>query len=193
MLTAAPMDRQNDFVRCLVNIGDDIGDESTQELLTGARGDARSIPSGIEILGKPNEIRRDYAPICSLNLGQSGLARLDTAQRGFPILLQLCRDQPIVWIAGGIAPLRERSLILGLLKLQFDDASVFGLALHVHPLGFECGVDRHRFNRPEKLPRNSGFNPHSTEGQTPRQTQHKVWTFTTIDRPSRWATTIAYR
>jgi len=45
---------------------------------------------------------------------------------------------------------------------------VFGLALHLHPLGFECGVDRHRFNRPEKLPRNSGLNPHSTEDQTPR-------------------------
>jgi len=57
----------------------------------------------------------------------------------------------------------------------------------------KCGINRHRFNRPEKLPRNSGLNPHCTEGQAPRQTQHKVWTDATIDGPARWATAVNLR
>ncbi len=183
MLTAAPMDRQNDFARCLVNISDDIGNEGTQELLTGARGDAGGVPSSIQIIGKADKVGQNNVVIGSLCGSQSGLARLDATKHCFPALLQLYGDEPITWIAGGIASLRERSLILGLLKFQLDDASVFGFALH--PLGFECDVNRHRFNRPEKLPCNRGLNPHSTEGQT--------WTVTTIDSPSQWTPTLTYR
>ena len=41
MLAAPPMDRQDDLTHRLVDIGDDVCDESTQELLASAHGDVR--------------------------------------------------------------------------------------------------------------------------------------------------------
>lgn len=55
--------------------------------------------AALRFLSKPDEVRRDYTLIGGLSLGQSGLARLDTTQRGFPTLLQLCRNQPIAQAA----------------------------------------------------------------------------------------------
>ena len=192
VLTASPMNCQDDFAGRVIDVGDDIGDKGTQELLAGARRDTWSIPGGIEILSKPDEIRPDYVPICGLSLGQSCLARLDTAQRGFPTLLQLCRDEAIVRIAGCVSPFRERGFILGLLKLEFDDASLLGLAFHVRPFRFECRLNRHRFNSPEEFFADRRLDADAAEGQTSGLAQHKIWTLATIDGSARWTTAITY-
>ena len=49
---------------------------------------------------------------------QSCLARLYPDEGGFPALLELCGDQPIVRIASRVAPFRKRSFIARLPKLQ---------------------------------------------------------------------------
>jgi hypothetical protein len=79
MLTAAPMDRQDDLARRLVDIDSDVGDKGTQEPLARAHGHARRVPSGIEIVGQANEIGRRSGRIGRLQFLQSRLAHLDPA------------------------------------------------------------------------------------------------------------------
>jgi hypothetical protein len=114
-MTAAPMDRQDDLACCLVDIGDDIGDQSAQQPLTRAHGDARRIPRGIEVLGKSGKVGHLHGLIGRACACQSSLACLYTAQRRLPALLQLRGDEAIVGIAGGVAALREGGFILSLL------------------------------------------------------------------------------
>lgn len=163
VLAAAPVDCQDDLAWRVVDVGDDIGDKGAQELLSSACSDAWSVPGGIEIRSKPDKIRRDDISIGGLGRCESCLTHLDAAQCCFPALLQLCRNQPIVWIAGGIAPFCQCGFISGLLKLQFDDALLFGLAFHAHSLGFECRLDRHRFNGAKKFFADSRLNADAAE------------------------------
>jgi hypothetical protein len=51
MLTAAPMDRQNDLTLRLVHVGDDVGHQSAQEPLASAHTDAWRAPGGFEVVG----------------------------------------------------------------------------------------------------------------------------------------------
>jgi len=44
MLSTAPMDREHDLARIIIDIDDDFGDQSAQELLAGAHRNARGIP-----------------------------------------------------------------------------------------------------------------------------------------------------
>ena len=44
VLAALPVDRQDDLTRRLVDIGDDLDDQRTKQLLARAHGDARRIP-----------------------------------------------------------------------------------------------------------------------------------------------------
>ena len=59
MLAAAPMDRQDDLARRLVDIGDDVGNEGPQEPLASAHADDWRVPGGFEIVGESSEIRHD--------------------------------------------------------------------------------------------------------------------------------------
>ena len=43
MLAAPPMDRQDDLTHCFIDVGDDVGDEGAQKLLTRAHGDIRRV------------------------------------------------------------------------------------------------------------------------------------------------------
>ena len=56
MLAAAPMDRQDDLARRVIDIGNDIGDKGAQQPLTRAHGHARRVPCGIEIVGQAGEV-----------------------------------------------------------------------------------------------------------------------------------------
>src|SRR6516164_656635 len=58
VLTALPVDCQDDLSGCFVNIGDDVDDKCAQELLARAHSHARSIPRGGEIVGKSRIIGR---------------------------------------------------------------------------------------------------------------------------------------
>ena len=45
MLAAAPMDREDDLARALVDVGDDVRDEGAQKLLVGAHRHAGRVPA----------------------------------------------------------------------------------------------------------------------------------------------------
>jgi transposase len=53
MLTAAPMDRQDNLARHLINICNDVGDKGAQEPLARAHGHARRVPRSVEIVSQP--------------------------------------------------------------------------------------------------------------------------------------------
>ena len=109
------MDRQDDLAHRLVDVGDDVGDERSEESLARAHGHTWCVPGGIEILGQPGKVWRSGRWIRRPHRLQSRLARLDPAERFFPAPLELSGDEAIVGIAGGIAPFRERGFIAGLL------------------------------------------------------------------------------
>ena len=115
VLAAAPMDRQDDLTRRLVDIGDDVGDQGTQQPLACAHCDTRRVPCELEIVGQASEVGRHGNWLGRLHRFQLRLARLDAAKRRLPTLLELGSDQAIVGIAGGVAPFRERSFISSLL------------------------------------------------------------------------------
>ena len=79
MLAAAPMDRQHDLARRVIDVGDDIGDEGTQQPLARAHGHARRVPGRIEIVGQAGEVGRHDDGIRRPRRLQSRLAGLDAA------------------------------------------------------------------------------------------------------------------
>jgi hypothetical protein len=79
MLTAPPMDRQDDLARGFVNVGNDIGDEGTQELLVCAHAHAWRVPCRFEVIGQPGKVRHDGGWIRRQHRLQSRLARLHAA------------------------------------------------------------------------------------------------------------------
>jgi len=52
-----PVDRENNFTRCLIHGRDNIDDQRPNQLLAHTHGDTRSIPGGVEVLGKLGEVR----------------------------------------------------------------------------------------------------------------------------------------
>jgi hypothetical protein len=62
------MDCQDDLARGLVDIGDDVGDQGAQEPLAGAHADARRVPCGFEVVGKPGKVRRDGGRVLAASL-----------------------------------------------------------------------------------------------------------------------------
>src|SRR5437868_5858755 len=99
---------------------------------------------GFEVVGQPGEVRHDSRRVRYSHCFQPGLACRYSPQRRFPALLELRGDQPIVGIAGSIAPLGERGLVAGLLQFQLRDALSFALVLHMPLLGLQCRLNRHR-------------------------------------------------
>ena len=92
VLAAAPMDRQDNLARRLVDIGNDIGDQGTQQPLARAHGDTWRVPCGLEIVGQASEVGRYANWLGRLHRLQSRLARLDAAKRRLPTLLELRGD-----------------------------------------------------------------------------------------------------
>ena len=58
VLAAAPMDRQDNLARRLVDIGNDVGDQGTQQPLARAHGDTWRVPCGLKIVGQAGEVGR---------------------------------------------------------------------------------------------------------------------------------------
>ncbi|MGC3525889.1 hypothetical protein [Pseudomonas aeruginosa] len=78
MLTALPVDYQNDFARGLVDVGNDIDNQRTNKLLTCAHGDARRIPCGVKILGEFRKVRQGNLRLWWTHRLQARLAGLYT-------------------------------------------------------------------------------------------------------------------
>jgi hypothetical protein len=64
----------------------------------------------------------------------------------------LCGDEAVVRIAGGVAPLGERSVVAGLLQLQFEDALLFPLDVHLGPFRRQRRFDRQGLDSMDELP-----------------------------------------
>lgn len=95
---------QDHLARSIIDVRHDILDERAQELLATAHVSARRVPGGLEIPGKAREVRnridRRLAP---------GLAGLYAPKRGFPALLKLGRNEPVLRVAGGVAVLGKHA------------------------------------------------------------------------------------
>lgn len=76
MLTASPMNRQNDLSSLFIDVGNDVGNQRSQKLLASAHGDVWRIPRGVEIVGEAREIRRSANRIGHAHGVQSRLGRL---------------------------------------------------------------------------------------------------------------------
>jgi hypothetical protein len=100
MLAASPMDRQNDLACLLVDISDDVDNESPEEALASTHGHAGCVPCGFEIVGKSGEVGFSGGRVRRPHRLQSRLASLHATERGFPALLKLRSDQAIIGIAG---------------------------------------------------------------------------------------------
>src|SRR4051794_21194244 len=121
MLAAAPMDREDDLARVLVDVGDDVRDEGAQKLLAGAHRYAGRVPGRFEVVGQAREIRC-LDGCCRRQPVKPCFAGLDPLERGFPALLKLGGDQTIVGIARRIAAFGQRGLVPSLLQLEISDA-----------------------------------------------------------------------
>ena len=133
-------------MRRLVHVRDNIDDQGPNQLLARAHGDARSIPGSIEILSKLCKVRSRGSCRRRARCLQARQATLHTSQCCFPILLQLRNDQTVIGVAGGVAPLCQRGLILSLLEFEFDDPTLFAQDVHMHLLGLQGRLYRHWFH-----------------------------------------------
>ena len=116
MLTAAPVDRQNDLAGRLVDVGDNLvqpASAATADACAWSRSESSTRPQGLRqcpqnrvwpalVIGAFAAFRRDSHSCTRRSV------RL-------PALFERGGDQAIVRVAGGITPLGERGFITGLL------------------------------------------------------------------------------
>jgi len=186
------MDGQDNLARCFVDIGDDVGDERTEESLTSAHCHPRRVPCRIEIIAQPGEVGRSLRRIGRLRRRQSHLARFDATERGLPALLELRGDQAIVGITGSVASLRQRGFVASLLELKFDDALLFAATFHVPVSSLDSRLDRYRLDRLEQLLCDRGVDTRATECEAPGQPQHQVGAIAAINRLTWRTARVAY-
>ncbi|CAE6866035.1 hypothetical protein R69658_07867 [Paraburkholderia aspalathi] len=168
MLTALPVDRQNDFACSLIDVGNDIDDQRANKLLTCAHGDARCIPRSTKIFGELRKVRQGSLRLwCSHRL-HARLAGLYTTQCRFPVLLQLRGNQAVLGITGGVAPLSQRGLVPGLLQFEFHDPLLLVQGIHVHLLSLLGRFDRQWLHDAQKLLADSRIDTGTTEPHTSR-------------------------
>lgn len=185
VLAAAPTDGQDDFASCVIHVGNDLRDQCAQKWLSRSHGNVRCIPRGTQILGQSAEVGHRCGRRGHTHRLQSCFGVLYAMQCDFPAFLELGCDQAIVRIAGGIAPFGERGLILRLLQLEFYDALLLALDIHVTLLGLDCRLIRHRLERTQQLPRHRCLGSVAAKGRATRTPQHQVWPIAAIDHRQR--------
>ena len=136
VLAASPMDREDDFARFMIDIGDNVGNQSSQQLLTGAHADFGSVPRRRQLTGQVGKGIRSYLDSLGLFSELACFQRLDALQGLLPVLFKLCRDETIVGIACRITALRKTGLIAGLLNLQSQNTVAVFLVFEVDPSGW---------------------------------------------------------
>jgi hypothetical protein len=191
MLPTAPMDCENDLARGRIVIGDDVGDQCAQQLLARSHRHARRVPRGRQVFCQPSKVWRYSGGVRLPHSVQSRLTGLHPLQSCFPAFFKLRGNQSIIGIARGVAPLRERGLIAGLLQLQFHDALLFALDLHIPALGLQCSLNGHRLDRAQQFACDGDIDAHRAEGKTSRATQHLIGPLATINWLTRCAPRIA--
>jgi len=71
VLAATPMDRQHHLARRFIHVGDDVGDQRPDQLLSGPGGDARRRPCGGEVCGEPAEVGHGCRGVGRLQLDET--------------------------------------------------------------------------------------------------------------------------
>ena len=186
------MDGQDDLAHCLVNVGDDVGDERAEETLASAHGHARRVPCGLEILTQSGKVGRSGGRVRHPHRRQLRFAGFNATERRLPALLELRGDQAVIGIAGSVAPFRERCFIAGLLQLEFHDALLFIPSFHIPASGLHCCLDRHRLDRAEQLSGDRGVDTETAEREAPGQPKRQVRPITAVDGLTRRTARVAY-
>ncbi|WP_196786435.1 hypothetical protein [Burkholderia diffusa] len=78
MLATLPVNREDDFASGFVHVGNDVGNQRANKLLTCAYGDARCIPRSTKILGELRKVRQGSLRVWCSDRLQAGLAGLYT-------------------------------------------------------------------------------------------------------------------
>ena len=183
VLAASPMDREDDFARFMIDIGDNVGNQSSQQLLTGAHADFGSVPRRRQLTCQVGKGIRSYLDSLGLFGELACFHLLDALQGLLPAFLKLCRNKTIVGIAGRITALREACLITGLFKLQSQNTVPVFLLFSMHSLCLERCFNRHRLHHSQQLLGNCGIDPRAAEGHAPRL-PHDVSILAAIHRPA---------
>ena len=188
MLTASPMDRQDDLAGLVVDIGEDIGDQGAHDALAGTHGYARRVPRGLQVRSEACQIGDASLRVGGLHRVEPHFACLDALERRLLALLELGGDQAIVRIAGGIAPLGKRGLVAGLLKIQLGQALAFAQLLHAYTLGLQRSFDCHGFDDTDYLVGNCGIHTSAAECLAALKPVLELPTVATIGRsgPAAW-------
>ncbi len=180
MLATFPVDRQNDFTLLFIDVSDDVGHESTKELLTTPHIDVRCAPGGLQIGGNASKIGDWGDKIDLSRLGQTRFTGFHAPERCLPTLLQLGSDQPVVRVASSIATFSERGLVSGLLQVQFHHTVSFFQIIPMRPISFHCGLDRHWRHGPQYLFADSRVDARCAKSHASWLGQHLVDTFAAV-------------
>ena len=128
MLAAAPVDREDNLTQRRIIIGDDLHDHGAQKLLARPHRHPGRIPGSFQVVCEPNKVG---AGCCGgtgrFQRGQPRLTALHALQGCFPVFFELCRDQPIIRIAGSVASFGQRSFVACLLPFQLHHTSTLVL------------------------------------------------------------------
>ena len=77
VLAAAPMNRDNDVASRLIDVGDDVDDLCTHQLLARTGGHGRGLPGGLEVLRQSHQIAARYGNWTGLSRLEPTLERLN--------------------------------------------------------------------------------------------------------------------
>ena len=170
VLPTPPVDHQHDLAGLLVDIGDDVVDQSPQEALARPGGRCRRVLGSLQVIGQPVQVGKGRCRLRRFGVCQALLARRNALQGGFPVLLKLRGDQPVVGITGSIAALGQARLLTRPLQLQLDHPQTLTSAFHPHPLRRLRRLDRHRLHDLQQFPSHRGIDtgtPNDIHGGRP--------------------------
>src|SRR6266550_2976736 len=143
MLPTLPVDDEHDIAGLLIDIGDDLRDQSPHQSLARSHRRSWRLPCRREIIGQSREVGTSVADVGSSHSIEPLPTRFDTLQRGLPRPLQLRSDQAIVGVTSGIATFGKRCIVLSLLQLQLCDTLSVMVLFFQHTLGLYRCFDRH--------------------------------------------------
>jgi hypothetical protein len=166
------MDREDDFARFIIDIGDNVGNQGSQQLLTGAHVDFGSVPRRRQLACQVGKCIRSYFDSLGLFRELACFQLLDALQGLLPAFLKLCRNETVVGIAGCITALRETGLIAGLFNFQSQNTVPVFLLFPMHPLCLKRCFNRYRLHHSQQLLGNCGVDPRAAEVHAPRLPRH---------------------
>ena len=183
VLPAAPMDHEYDISGLVVDINDDLVNQSSDESLLGPHLRRRRSPHPLKVGGQSQEsLLGDFRNFLSRGSRKACFALPETRQCRVPPSLELGGDQPIVRIHRLVTPRRELDLVLGLLLLEFESTPPFVDLLGCVTPGHEGSFHRGRLDRKQDLLGDDIVRATGAEGDTRSEAVHRVALTATVAR-----------